>query len=80
MTPPDNEIWYTTNDGNVVNPTHPDAFGVNIVSNTYENGKGVITFDGTITTLGEGSLAFLNFETLTFPDTTRILKPSLRLF
>ena len=47
--PADNEIWYTSSDGNIVNPTEPGGFDANIVSNTYENGKGVITFDGEVT-------------------------------
>ena len=48
---PNNEIWYTSSDGNVVTPhlgLTPclDADGNQIphVSNTYENGKGIIKF------------------------------------
>ena len=46
------KILYTSTDGNVVTPYKTDAFGANIVSNTYENGQGVITFDGEVTTIG----------------------------
>lgn len=58
--PADNEIWYTTSDGKIVDiqskEIHPsDPYdpsmvlsNVNIVSNIYENGKGIITFDGTV--------------------------------
>ena len=46
------EIWYTTTDGNVLEPNESD-FGANIVSNTYENGKGVIKFDGSVTKIGD---------------------------
>jgi hypothetical protein len=53
--PADNEIWYTSSDGNIVNPNKTDVFGANIVSNTYEDGKGVITFDGEVTTIGNGA-------------------------
>ncbi|MBP3290515.1 MAG: BACON domain-containing protein, partial [Alistipes sp.] len=42
--PRKNEIWYTSADGNTINPGA--NFNVNIVSNTYEDGKGVIKFDG----------------------------------
>ena len=45
-------IFYTSTDGNVVTPYKTDAFGAKIVSNTYENGQGVITFDGEVTTIG----------------------------
>ena len=50
--PADNEIWYTSSDGNVVNPANTSGFGANVVSNTYENGKGIITFDGDVTKIG----------------------------
>lgn len=61
--PADNEIWYTSTDGNIVKPYKTDVFGANIVSNTYENGKGVITFDGTVTSIG--SNAFYKCTSLT---------------
>ena len=50
---PNNEIWYTSSDGNVVSPFRSNVFGANIVSNTYENGKGVIKFDGNVTSIGD---------------------------
>ena len=46
---PNNQIWYTSTDGNIVNPKNSGGFGATITSNTYENGKGVIKFDGNIT-------------------------------
>lgn len=49
---PNNQIWYTSSDGNVVTPYYTDVFGANIVSNVYENGKGIITFDGDVTSIG----------------------------
>ena len=52
------QITYTSTDGNIVTPTQADVFGANIVSNTYENGVGTITFDGPVTSIGE--CAFLN--------------------
>ena len=59
---PNNEIWYTSSDGEVVTPKHADVFGANIVSNTYEEGKGIIEFDGKITTIGKS--AFYSKSTL----------------
>ena len=50
--PATNEIWYTSTDGSVVEPFATDVFGVNIVSNTYSDGKGVIVFDGPVTMVG----------------------------
>ena len=49
---PNNEIWYTSSDGSVVEPYITDVFGANIVSNTYANGKGVIVFDAPVTSIG----------------------------
>ncbi|MBQ3247248.1 MAG: leucine-rich repeat domain-containing protein, partial [Alistipes sp.] len=57
-----NTIEYTSSDGKVVTPHKTDVFGVNIVSNVYENGKGVITFDGPVTTIG--AHAFYECSTL----------------
>ena len=59
---PDNEIWYTSSDGNIVTPYATNVFGANIVSNTYENGKGIIKFDAPITSIGEN--AFYNCKRL----------------
>ena len=50
---PKNEIWYTSSDGNIVTPYATDVFGANIVSNTYENGKGIIKFDAPVTSIGD---------------------------
>ena len=67
-----NQIWYTSTDGEIVEPrsewynNYADAhttFGVNIVSNTYVDGKGVIEFDGNVTTIGDS--AFYNCSSLT---------------
>ena len=57
------QITYTSTDGNIVTPNDVNVFGANIVSNTYENGQGVITFDGPVTCIGE--LAFYNCYVLT---------------
>ena len=60
---PNNEIWYTSTDGEVVMPYVTDAFDANIVSNTYKNGKGVIKYDGDVTTIGY--VAFSGCSSLT---------------
>ena len=62
-TPPNNEIWYTSTDGNIVTPNKETGFGANIVSNTYENDRGVIEFDGDVTSIGNE--AFKLCKTLT---------------
>ena len=62
-TPSTNEIWYTSTDSNIVTPYRTNVFGANIVSNSYENGKGIITFDGDVTMIGND--AFYNCDKLT---------------
>lgn len=54
-----NEIWYTSTDGNIIEPYSTideygnNVFGANIVSNTYEDGRGVIVFDSNVTSIGK---------------------------
>ena len=64
--PANNEIWYTN--GSTTKATTPyktDAFGTNIVSNTYDAEKEcwIITFNGKVTTIGW--YAFENCTSLT---------------
>ena len=66
---PNNQIWYTTTDGNIVEPYSTDNFGANIVSNTYENGKGVITFDEELQSIGNGAFTYCrNLESVVMPN------------
>ena len=50
---PNNVIYYTSSDEKIITPSNPDVFGANIVSNEYVDGKGVITFDGEVTSIGD---------------------------
>ncbi len=68
INPEDTMIYYTSSDGSIVTPD-TSSFGVNIVSNTYENGQGVITFDGEVTTIGDYAFFFCDTLTsITLPD------------
>ena len=65
----ENNIYYTSFDGNIVTPNATDVFGAKIVSNEYKDGQGIITFDGPVT--GIGSWAFANcssLSTITIPN------------
>ena len=55
---PNSDIFYTSISGNVIIPDS-SGFDANIVSNTYSNGVGRITFDGVLTEIGP---AFLNTD------------------
>ena len=57
------QLFYTSSDGNIVTPSAEDAFNATVFSNVYENGQGIITFDGPIHTIKTG--AFENCSTLT---------------
>ena len=57
-----NEIWYTSTDGSVVDPNNKNVFGAKIVSNTYEGDFGIVTFDGDVTKVG--AQAFYNCKKL----------------
>lgn len=66
---PDNyEIWYTSTDGKVVTLYDTNAFDANIVSNTYTNGKGIITFDGEISTIGDYAFRWCDITSVTIPN------------
>ena len=72
---PGSKLYYTSSDGKVVTPYRTDFFGANIVSNTYENGQGVIIFDGAISAIG--NYAFYNCNSLTsitIPDNVTLIK------
>ena len=67
--PANNEIWYTSTDGEVVMPNATDVFGANIVSNTHENGKGIIKFDAPVTSIGDYAFSDCsNLTSVTIPD------------
>ena len=61
--PKNAKILYTSSDGKVVTPYNANVFGATIISNTYIDGKGVITFDGDVTMIG--NKAFYEKKTLT---------------
>ena len=66
-----NEIWYTTTDGKKLFPptTEPAVFGAFLVSNSYSDGKGVLTFDDDITLLGGGAFSgCTTLATITIPE------------
>lgn len=79
-TPPNDEIWYTSTDGNTVTPTNTKIFGANLIASTYENGKGILKFDGAVTMVGDENLnssadspfgEIRNLSSIKLPDSVR---------
>ncbi len=69
LKPAPNEIYYTSSDGQTVEPYASDGFGASIVSNTYENGLGIIEFDGTVTAIGTSAFGGRSkLTTILLPD------------
>ena len=65
---PNDEIWYTSSDGNIVEPYDATVLPT-IVSNIYVDGKGVIKFASDVISIGKK--AFYNcagFTSVTIPD------------
>ncbi len=72
---PLDEIWYTTNDGATVKlmkyatASVKETFGADIISHTYENGKGVIKFDAPVTKVGDYAISNVdNLTSVTLPN------------
>jgi hypothetical protein len=67
--PTDNEIWYTSSDGNVISPYSTNLFGANLISNTYENDKGILSFDNDVPYIGNNAFEYSYFLTsVTIPN------------
>ena len=67
LSQPRNVIYYTSVDGAVVTPINLDVFGATILSNEYINGRGIITFDGDVTSIGENAFSSLPSKQATSP-------------
>ena len=71
---PNNEIWYTSVGGEVVVPRKND-FGANIISNTYKDGRGVISFDSDIELLGDRVFSGCNnLVSIAIPNSVKVIK------
>ena len=70
-------LCYTSSKGKIVSPYETSSFDATILSNTYEDGVGVICFDAPITTIG--NYAFYGCSSLTsvtIPDSVNSIRNS----
>lgn len=81
---PNNEIWYTTSDGETISASTGSFGDAVVLSNTYADGKGKIVFDRDLTKIGRNSfmdkLTITNIvlpETLTYIDNNAIRNTSI---
>ena len=52
-----------------MNPNNTHAFGATITSNTYENGKGIIKFNSTVTSIGANAFSYCStLNGITIPN------------
>ena len=58
-----NQIHYTTSDGVMAWPKNMEAFSAQLMSNSYIEDKGIMTFDAPVTSIGQN--AFYNCTSLT---------------
>ncbi len=65
---PNNEIWYTSSDGEVVTPYDSEKFGATIISNTYSGGKGVIKLNKSVTSIGDWVFYNSSLTSVTIPN------------
>lgn len=64
---PLDEIWYTTADEDVIDFVQA-SWGANVISNTYENGKGIIKFDNDVLYCPDSAFADKNLKTIVLPN------------
>ena len=68
---PNNEIWYTSSDGNIVTPYDISVLP-EIDTNTYNDGKGIIKFKTDVTSIGKNAFcndgSLNNLTSVTIPN------------
>lgn len=63
------KIYYTSTDENVITPKTSTGWGATLLSNTYENGLGVITFDNDVQSIPYGAFSGkTTLETIDLPE------------
>lgn len=76
--PESNEVWYTSWVDKIINPSSGSPFGAStIVSNTYENGKGVIVLSSSPEEVSEESFKSSSaLKSISLPESIKNVKKS----
>ena len=70
-------LYYTSSNGEIVQPNNSSAFGATIISNTYIDGVGVIDFNTPITTIGSSVFyGCSKLQSVTIPDSVTTIESS----
>lgn len=70
---PNNEIWYTSTNGDIVTPFTSHPFNATVVSNTYANGKGIIRLDADLTVIDQAAFLGTKLQTISLPSSVETL-------
>ncbi len=66
---PNGIIYYTTKDGYELWAYNQEAFGANLLYSIYEDGRGLLAFDGDVTSIGDKAfLGCQNLTSIVIPD------------
>lgn len=75
---PNNEIWYEASsklpetDISYYSGLHTDAFNATITSHGFSNGKGIITFNADVTSIGESAFSDCSgLTSITIPNSVK---------
>lgn len=70
-------IGYVSTDAQIITPTNPNGFGARILSNTYTNNIGTISFSNAVTAVGERAFwQCTTLQAITLPDRIRDIEDS----
>ena len=67
-------LYYTSFDGKIVTPYNRLSFDATILSNTYEDGVGVIKFDAPITSIGQMAFLRCGITSITIPNSVTTIE------
>lgn len=71
---PNNVIFYTSTDDSKVQ-VNEDRIDAALVSNEYDNGVGVLTFDSPVTTIGRNAFSASTLKTVSLPSSVVSVEP-----